>query len=105
MTSVYIVNSNLRSKTVNKEFFTSLGFCWEPIKEITFRQSSLHNLTIGDGMENLKKLDLRFNDVDIINRPETQSIEELLLSGKAQSSLSIINFTQMLFSRKFLAVC
>ena len=72
VTSVYIVNSNLRSKRVNKEFFTSLGLCSEPIKEITFRKSSLHNLTIGDGMENLKKLDLRFNDVDIINRPNVE---------------------------------
>ena len=55
-------------------------------------------------MENLKKLDLRFNDVDIINRPETQSIEELFLSGRAQASLSIINLPKCCF-RKLLAVC
>ena len=49
-------------------------------------------------MENLKKLDLRFNDVDIINRPETQSIEELFLSGIEQKQLSQHHqFTKILF--------
>ena len=86
MTSVYIVNSNIRSKTVNNEFFASLGFCSQPIKQITFRNNSLHNLTIGGGLETLRTLDLRYNDVDIINKPESDTIEELFLSGLDKNS-------------------
>ena len=80
--SVRIYNSDLNHEQFNNEFFTRLGLCSASIEDLQLRNSSLENVTVGTQMTGLKILDLRQNEVDILNEPQTQTIETLYLSGK-----------------------
>ena len=79
--SVTISHSNLSFATLNGQYFLRLGLCPEQVTALVIRNSSLDNVSIGGQMTQLKILDLRQNDVDILRRPESDSIEAIYLSG------------------------
>ena len=79
--SVTISHSNLSFASLNRQDFLLLGLCPDQITEIVIRNSSLDHVNIGGQMTRLKTLDLRQNDVNILNRPASDSIETLYLSG------------------------
>ena len=79
--SVTISHSNLSFASLNSQDFLLLGLCPDQITELVIRNSSLDHVNIGGQMTQLKTLDLRQNDVNILSRPASDSIETIYLSG------------------------
>ena len=76
-----ISHSNLSFASLNGQYFLHLGLCHLQITELIIRNSSLDHVTIGGQMTKLRRLDLRQNDVNTLNRPDSDSIEAIYLSG------------------------
>ena len=79
--SVTISHSNLSFVKLNGQYLLRLGLCPEQVTKLVIRNSSLDNVSIGGQMTQLRILDLRQNEVDILSRPESDSIEAIYLSG------------------------
>ena len=85
--SVTISHSDLASVSLDHQFLGSLGLCPGQVTELVIRNSSLDNIILE--LSSLKILDLRQNEVDILNRPASDSIEAIYLSGDLMSNYKL----------------
>ena len=85
--SVTISHSDLASVSLDHQFLDSLGLCPGQVTELVIRNSSLDNIILE--LSSLKILDLRQNEVDILNRPASDSIEAIYLSGDLMSNYKL----------------
>ena len=80
-TEITLLNCHLHSTVISKQFILSIGICQSSLRTIRLRNCSISDTTFGQGLEGLRVLDLRGNQVKAFREPEIASLESIYLSG------------------------
>eukprot|EP00092_Neocalanus_flemingeri_P023132 GFUD01025081.1.p1 GENE.GFUD01025081.1~~GFUD01025081.1.p1 ORF type:complete len:565 (+),score=137.16 GFUD01025081.1:64-1758(+) len=80
-TQITLLNCHLHSTVLSKQFILSTGICQSSLRTLRLRNCSLSDTTFGQGLEGLRVLDLRGNQVAAIMEPQIAGLESIYLSG------------------------
>ena len=80
-TEITLLNCQLHSTVINRQFILSLGWRQSRLRTLRLRNCSISDTTFGSGLEGLRVLDLRGNKVDAFREPEVEMLDSIYLSG------------------------
>ena len=81
VTEISLLNCNLHSTSINRQFILSLGWQHSNLRTLRLRNCSISDTTFGQGLKGLRVLDLRGNKVENFKEPEKEKFESIYLSG------------------------
>jgi len=76
-----LLNCHPHLTVISKQFILSLCICQSSLRTIRLRNCSISDKTFGQGLEGLRVLDLRGNQVAAFREPELDTLESIYLSG------------------------